>query len=144
MQLRMTVPVELDVEIDSDGKVTHVYVVGSPSLETFLPAIDLVKDKAARAAAYAHATRSRVSEGLVRVHSGTYRGELSYCRFVRSTKVHHILDRHGIEEKYQRKYGRRANASGFYQARVHDDDLAALELGKVKPPAKIATPSERA
>lgn len=135
MRLRIKVPMHVVVDVDPDGSVTYAPDVDGADV---LAAIRKHLTTEKLRLAYAHATRSRVGEGLVRVDRGSaWDSRLAYGRFVRSTKRHHLIQIDGREFKYRRDNGTIVGGAGAYHSnRIRREDLDALNAGNVKAVAK--------
>lgn len=131
--IAITLPVKLIVTLLPDGSV---YSVRTPPTPDLVKAIEAARNEAARQQLYEQHTRCRLDEGLVRVVS---RDGLTYCKLLRTTKLHFVLNIGGFaeatcgEKKYLRRTGRRAGDDTWSHVHIDLDDLAALNLRTPEP-----------
>jgi hypothetical protein len=121
--LKLAVPLEVHVRVDSDGVVQHVSLPHDRTdlcalVQKQFPAPDLAKR-------IARATRSRLDEGLVRVEQD--RGEFSYYRLHRCTKLHIILRYKDTEADVKfRRTGSQVNGPVWGGRHIEENDLGAI------------------
>jgi len=124
VSVKLKVTIEVEATVTSDGTVTYAAATDPHGLagavQHAVPRDTFVK-------AYAHKTRSKLDQGVVRVQSSSIGGALRYLAFARLTKLHVILVGQGGEEKFRRRDGRSLKGDSWHWHRIHADDLAAIE-----------------
>lgn len=126
--LRFSVVVHVVADIDADGSIRSTT---PPDPAALRAAIELATTPENRAYRVAQATRSRLSEGLVRVrsHGGT-RLHFSYLKLVRVTKLHVVLVHPSAPDaepsKFSLRTGARVGDTGWDATSLDKEDQAAL------------------
>lgn len=129
--IEVEVTIKTRVRCSDDGTVLEAW--GAERSELARAATEQTT-AAARARRVKTATRSRIDEGLVRVHPAHSSSFVRYYRMVRMTK-HHIVLRSADqqrEEKFQRRGGHALHGDPFHRASIERGDLAALNAAHGK------------
>ncbi len=121
-ELTVDVLLRVHVRVREDGSVQHVSL--PHDREDLCALVQKAHPKETLATIVAHATRSRLDEGKVRVTTGS---EITYCDFQRCTKLHIILAYEGSTAAIKfRRDGYSLDGGAWGRRRIHDDDLKAL------------------